>query len=86
MTKKQKENHVEALKNSIKANGFVIDSWGNFIKKNEKVVFRAKVMKNNLRFEWKNNKPKSTWFNVFSKPLVKIDADYLNGYLQERTK
>jgi hypothetical protein len=86
MTKNQKQKHTDLLKRIVLSKGFSLDRWGNYVKENEKVVFRIKMMKNNLRFEWKDNKPKSTWFNVFSKPIVRIDSDYLNGYLQERTK
>ena len=86
MTKKQRENHIYSLLNVVLNNGFVTDRWGNHVKKQGDNIFRFKFMKNNLRFEVKKDVPKSTWFNILSKPLIRITEEELNERIQRRVK
>lgn len=86
MTKKQKQIHIDDIVAVITSKGFELDRWANYVLKKDHIIFRIKLMKNNLRFEYKKNAPKSVWFKVFSKPIVKVDIDGLNEYLNQRIK
>ena len=82
MTKKQREKHISNLIDVVRDNSFTIDRWGNYTRKHGDNVFRIKLMKNNLRFEVKKDAPKMTWFNIMSKPFIRIDVDELSKILQ----
>ena len=84
MTKKQREKHISNLINIVRDNNFTVDRWGNYVRKHGENVFRIKFMKNNLRFEVKKDAPKMTWFNIMSKPFIRIDVDEFNGKLKNR--
>ena len=86
MTKKQKEQRIQGIKDILINRGFSIDSWGNYKFQGQKEVFRVKLMKTNLRFEVKDNRAGSRWFKIVSQPIVNINIDSLVEYLERRVK
>jgi len=87
MTKKQKEKLIVELKEVVLNNGFSIDRFGSYQKDVDNNRFKVKFMDINLRFEVKSTKVKgSTWFKIFSTPIVNIVPSVLNERLKVRTR
>jgi len=86
MTKKQKEKLIVELKEVVLNNGFCIDRFGSYQKEVDNSKFKVKFMDINLRFEVKSTKVKgSTWFKIFSTPIVKVVPSEFNDKLKVRT-
>ena len=82
MTKKQKREHIEALKAIIESNNFKLDNYGNYKLENNNNVYRIKVKKINIRIERQALIcGKKEWFKLVSNPIVKIEPIALNKYL-----
>lgn len=81
MTPKQKKQHIAEIKAIIEKHRFTLDRYGNY--KTACQGFRIKLKKINIRFERKSGKQ---WFKIFSYPIIKIDIDGFNSFLEKRLK
>lgn len=82
MTKKQKQQKIEALKKIIIDCGFKIDRYGNY-KITKTKEYRIKFKPNNLRFEVKNS---FGWVRIFSDPIVGIDLPVFGSSFKHKFK
>jgi hypothetical protein len=66
MTKKQRIEHIQKIKDVLASKGWSEDRWGNFkkvIKRDKDELLRCKFQATSMRFEVKTG---SKWFNLSS--------------------
>lgn len=76
MTKKQRENHLSTILNTLKAQEWVQDRWFNWKKVIDGREYRVKVQKTSMRYECKAG---HSWINLRSDYIknIKLVAGYV---------
>ena len=89
MTKKQKRDHVELLRETLENEGFQEDRYGDYKlqlpypkKGDRQFTLRAKIMRNNIRIEIRHLDA-SRWIKIVSAPMTKVSLGNLINFINK---